>query len=987
MIKTLLFLLLTFFFTLPVLGQDRIVSGTLRDEMGEPLAGVSILIKGTTTGTASDANGYYSLRAPLGAVLVVSFIGYTTYEVVVTEQNSEPVGGSRTAPAVPATRRAFFPSQESDTLLPPRGVARLGANAPGFVVKRSSEPNQIRSSLTDQRLPAVGSIRLMKPGPATRKYGKAGQHGMLIVKPPNVQSSYSSSLQLTLTTSFTLDEVNRLAKLQNQYAQGRPLNENETWRGPETGEVFSWGPPLSGLEYDGAAYLYGNQGKLVPKGSGNGNPVRAYDPTRFFRTGTTFDQEISVRKTIRSTFLQVGYTTRNQQHIIPCSQSIRHAVSGKLSTRIFSLLDLDFSASYTQHEGDLLGKGANLARIVSAVYRTPPSFDNANGFSSGEAIRTESAYLLPQGTPRTYSPSQADNPYWLVNRMPDQQQLNKTLATLGLKYTRDHFYLNYRLGADLQSSQNTFGTPALAAGFPNGLLTQRDEKAGYLHSSLAASYQNRVDGTVLWLDASLAHSFTHSGRELSRLDGAGFSPTEPFQLDHATSLNPTRRSLFRNGHELKASLLLRYTNALHLTVGNRSYFSSTYSAGKPFLPHLGLAFKFSELAAFNYSSFLTEGKIRASYAQTVREAPLIYARWDYNTTTSAPSQYLSYYELPELFFEKGLQPEQIRQFETGLNLGFFNNRVQVELNYFSNQTQQAIYPVYQGNQFRLSNVADVRKRGIEGEISYSSYYGGAISWKTALHFTHIKPVVQRLDPAFERVPLSGFQSVSTNLVEGQPVGVMYGSRYQRSADGRQLIGNDGFPLVNPLDGPIGNPNPDWVAGLNNSLTWKQFTLGFIIDIRKGGDIWNGTQQALNYYGVSQQSADLRNGRSYVFDGVRTDGTPNGQPVELANPARGLEGNYWVRSGLTGVAEQAIQDDSWIRLNELKFSYRIPRLFPKALPHAEANLSLIGKNLFLITPYSGVDPNASLFGYESATGLDLFNVPNTRSYGFALTVKL
>ena len=110
-------------------------------------------------------------------------------------------------------------------------------------------------------------------------------------------------------------------------------------------------------------------------------------------------------------------------------------------------------------------------------------------------------------------------------------------------------------------------------------------------------------------------------------------------------------------------------------------------------------------------------------------------------------------------------------------------------------------------------------------------------------------------------------------------------------------------------------------------------------------------------------------------------------VDLANPARGLEENYWVRYGLGGVAEQAIQDGSWIRLNEVKMTYRFRKPLHRLLPKAEVHLSLIGKNLLLFTPYSGVDPTATLFGYESGMGLDFFNVPNTRSYGLSLSVKL
>jgi hypothetical protein len=288
--------------------------------------------------------------------------------------------------------------------------------------------------------------------------------------------------------------------------------------------------------------------------------------------------------------------------------------------------------------------------------------------------------------------------------------------------------------------------------------------------------------------------------------------------------------------------------------------------------------------------------------------------------------------------------------------------------------------------FGLVSGADIANRGFDGSLRYH-HYGQGLNWEVGLTWSRANPTVQRLFGGWERIPLAGFAEVSTNLAEGQPVGVLYGSTFARTAGGERLVGPDGFPRVSSELSPVGNPNPDWTGGLSGSLSWRTLSIALAVDIRKGGDIWNGTGQVLNYYGISRETREGRGVRDYVFGGVKPDGSPNDVPVAFADPAGGLAGNRWVQYGLTGVAEEAVRDGSWVRLGELKFTYNCTGLFRSLLPRSDVRLSLVGNNLLLLTRYPGVDPSAALFDYGWGAGLDLFNVPNTRSYGLSLIVKL
>ncbi|HEX8532342.1 MAG TPA: carboxypeptidase-like regulatory domain-containing protein, partial [Cytophagales bacterium] len=309
----LLFLLL---FALPAPGQDRLVSGVLTADDGAPLPGVNVVVKGTDQGTISDASGRYTLRAPLGATLVFSFIGFTPSEVVVTARNSSPVGG-KAVPAAPAgTAREMHPAPPvPDTAINRRGVASLALASPGYV--QQSGPNGAKVPApggVNRGVPQAYSIRFLPPGWATLRYGRAGKNGLFVVRD---QPLTIRPFRVSFSSFWTLDRVNRLPARQNAFAQGRPVAGTPAWRGPATGEGFSWGPALNSLAYTGAPDAYDRNGPLTTVGNGNGNPAAAYAPYAFFRTALTAEQALTVSRQVGETRVSVGAGWKDQQYIIP----------------------------------------------------------------------------------------------------------------------------------------------------------------------------------------------------------------------------------------------------------------------------------------------------------------------------------------------------------------------------------------------------------------------------------------------------------------------------------------------------------------------------------------------------------------------------------------------------------------------------------------------------------------------------------------------
>ncbi|HEY3402518.1 MAG TPA: carboxypeptidase-like regulatory domain-containing protein, partial [Ohtaekwangia sp.] len=927
-----------------------------------PLPGVNIVIKGTTTGTTTDANGYYSIRVPVGAVLVFSFIGMRTQEVLVTEKNLQPapVKSSAEKNSKPGRHRQKdarpVHSLYKDTLsrkVP--GVAVLTDETPSYAGKKEIDPDEVHS------------IR------------RSGNKYLIRTRDMIQRTGFS----LQFTTSYGIDQVNKLPHFQTTYAQGRPFNGALSWQGADQQEIFSWGPLVKTLEFDGSNYPYDKNGKLVPAGTGNSIPAKIYDARNFFRDGSVFANELMFAlPTAKSGTLLFDVESRDRKGIIPHSDYQRLNASVKLKNfRPSKNISVNASASANRSQGNLLTRGGNLSAIIGSVYRTPVTFDNTNGQSNKNAVHARDAYRLVDGTVRSHAPGLADNPFGLVNELPDDENLQRLMGSLSVRYTKDKFEFILAGDADYQQTDNTFGIPAGYSGYPDGRITQRSDDQLLTNIFISPSYTWYGNGTELKLSGSYQNQYTY--RDLTRRDGFGFngeSLEDPEAADHVITRENT---LGRVSHEVMASVKLERNDWLILELTNRSYFSNTIKPGHytNLFPTLGASIDLSELI---YVEPIQDLKFFASLSRSIREGPLLYSNWAYGSARMAVENYNAFYENNELFFHDGLNPETERKFEVGTKLFVFSG-LSFHASWFHNRTLDFIAPVWNGDQYQLANAADVKNYGSSIELGYNGRIGSEIDLNTYLRWSTYNTVALHVPADIEYVALAGFETIQTALASGKTVGSIYGTTYLRDEDGNKIIGNDGFPIENMTLKKIGDPIPDWTLGWSTYLSFRKFTLSFLFDFRKGGSVWNGTNAMLDYLGRSSATGKLRNTSNFVFDGVDSNGNRNTVPVNFADPSKPLSENRWVRHGWDGVGEDYIEDASWFRLNELTCSYQIVGNSHSRIK--EVKLSLIGRNLFVVTPYSGVDPYSTLFGNASGSGLDLFNTPSTRSYSVQLTFKM
>lgn len=926
------------------------------------MPGVSIRIKGTKRGTTSDMNGFYSLEAPVGATLVVSFIGFTTYEIKVQAGAASRQDRQKLKMAIRSEKRFPNPAALGEEV----GVAVLSDSSAGYKVEGRNNAN---------------GQQMLGPLAKIKQKGK-GEKQRLVLVPSYVQQRRRAQFRVEYTTALSRSEANRLPELQQSYAQGRSVNGQPEARGPETQELFSWGPALSSLSQEAS-------GKLVPKKAGL-PPAEAFDPYRVFRPGISTENHLQLFSEIADFSLRGGYGYKSGQGIIPGNNYNRHALdfSGRLKYRA---LEPRLYLSYSLAEEDLPQQGANMARILSSVYTTPPSFNILNGVSGRRQWTNPSSYQDGQGRELSYAPGLVNHPFRLINHSPDLQKRERFLSGLDVQATQLYpFRINYNVVFEQQNATDRFGMPPGTKGTLFGTLAERQHQTRGIHSNFSTSVEPELYSDFWELDLYAAYLFSYQQESLFRQDGRGFEAGAPYEIPDARLSREIRLQPFRRQHEVvgKANIYFSpdYYRLVQLGLLNRMYFSSTL-ADEPvhFLPAATLKVDLSRLDFIEDSWIISGPGLFAAYAATVQEAPLLYNQWHFNSLMYPVSRFREYTEMYELSPGSELRPEKQHKVELGAELDLFDKFLNVKLSYYRNQTQNFILP--RPGSFVLDNVAEVLTPGMEVVLSSQGYFDEG-RWQAGLTFSRSRPRVQSLYSAEDRLPIAGFQEISTNLVEGAPLGVIVGSRFLRDEAGRKIIGPDGFPLVSPEAGIIGNPNPDWLASLNGSLNYKKLGFSFVIDGRKGGDVWNGTQQFLNYYGTSRLTAEQREVKGYVFEGVTPEGDLNQQPVDFYNPALPVENNRWQRYGMAGVGEEGVEEASVIRINEIQLTYDLSRALNSLAGRGrleKVKVSLLARNLLLYTTYTGLDPAGNLFAYKQGRGLDLFNQPATRNLGFALNV--
>ncbi|MDU1891280.1 MAG: hypothetical protein E6767_11370 [Dysgonomonas sp.] len=779
------------------------------------------------------------------------------------------------------------------------------------------------------------------------------------------------------TSFIDITTVGRLPKLQSEYAQGR----DGQWHGADKMEHFSWGPAINSLEYSGTDYAYDKNGTLVASGSGNGIKAKTYDPTDFFRTGVSFGNSVDLKfpGLFRRGISSLSIGQRKNVSPIPNAYKESYNVSygiEKIKTgKFISQLGALYKSSY----GKFTEQGGNLATLMHAVLTTPPTFDNTNGLSTKKAAKQSSAWRLNDGSMRSYN-QLVSNPYMLVNELPDREKTDNLVAFAKTEFNTKKF-----------KNQTSFSFDKLWDKRYNGAIFQNLNRNSFKYEHLSNiiaqndfSYMTEDYDHDLKIDLFANYGFKHS-KDKSYKENA-------YETDVLSYFGDIKNRLHRNAHDIRYGGRFNKNNGnIILEVYNKHYFSNTAKSSDyvNLFPEVGFKWDMESFIDETFDRYDKHFTVYASANRSIGESSLIYKELAVLSTRMSSVDFNNYFEYTDIFFHNGLKPETYTKAELGLKYQTNRGNFNAELNGFYYNTHNFISPVLENNAIaNLQNIGRIRNYGYYLNATYqhgfNSYGKNRTYMNVTFNFSQTRNRVSAIYSDAPFIRMVGFENIATVFAKNQSLGTIYGSTYLRNEKGQIVIDDDGFPIADAEMKKIGDPTPDFVMTLSPSFNWRNFGLSFILEYSHGGDRWNGTRAALDYYGASEGTAKNRDIKGYIFKGVSQSGEQNTKAVDFYNPDDFISKNRWVRYGIAGIGEEYIEKATYLRLSNVTLSYtfnnRNRSHFIKSV-----RLGLRGQNLLLLTKYKGVDPASSLFGYSTGKGLDLFNQPSLRSYSFNLSL--
>jgi TonB-linked SusC/RagA family outer membrane protein len=1014
--KFAILMVLIFIGSASVCAQNQI-KGKVIDSTGIPIAGASVKVKGKSAGTRTNSDGSFELPGQSGNVLEITNVGhlpqtvtYTGNELVVrletdTKSLSEVIV---TALGIRREKRQLtYSTQEvkgetvvqakqdnivnglagkvsgvqitnssgmagSSSRITIRGnVSLLQDNQPLFVVDGvpidNSEPGGIdvfsqganntalfQGSTSNRAIDIdpsiIETITVLKGGAATALYGAAAARGAILITTKT--GGKSTKPVVSISSSLKFDNP-ILGEYQNKYSQGLNGNFiNGSIQG--TASSQSYGARVDTLKVNGA-------------------PVQLYDPRDiFFQQGVTTDNNISVSGGAEKSRYLLSYSYLNNKGIVPTTSFDRHAFFGKFTNQVSSNLAATVSLNYVHTVNHRTQEGNGLTNPLWGIYAAPITW---NPLPS----------TWPDGTQRLYRSLSRNNPFYQLENSGFVSTVNRFLPTVNLVYSPAKWItITERIGMDMYSDNARYYEDKSINGgiFGNqtGGVTNRLQEYRQLNHDFIVSLQKDIT-RELFGSISLGNNILSNFSDTYTQSGIGLNIPKFYNISNtSTSIVSDYVSKYRK-IGVYAQANLEYKRMLNLSLTGRYDGSSLLAGDKQYYPYgsAGLGFVFSEL--LRKTDAFTFGKVRVSYSSVGNDnippysttTPYVlggtvsinHVNFPYNGTNGA--------RLTNVQGNPNIKNENLTEFEIGTELKFLGNRISFEGSYFNRESKDLLSQIpvnpSSGFLYAIRNVGSIQNKGFEFLLNGTPIKTKNFSWDASLTFTRIRSKVTSLGEGVDQVQLGGFGNAGVFLFKDKPYGILYGLGYEKNAQGQILVDDDGIPLSTADYVPIGDINPDFNLGLNNTFTWKRFSLNFLFDWKKGGDVLNLDANYMWFYGTSKVTELGRETPFVVPNSVyASDGKPNISPVTAQD--------YWPT--ISSITESNIEDGTYLKLRTVSMAYSIPT-GTKNMPFKSLTFSVGGNNLWIHAPhYTSGDPEASVSGGGNGQGVTNFQTPTVRS---------
>lgn len=1015
--------------------QDTKITGTVEDEFG-PVAGASVVIKGTTNGTMTDMDGHFTLEGvKKGDIIQISFIGFATQDIPYTGQTALHVKLEEdaqkldevvvTALGMKRDKKALgYAMQElkGDELLSSRepnlanslsgkvsglqivrssngvgGSSKIvlrgnnsltGSNQPLIVVDGTPMDNftggvddvwgnsgaDMGNGLSDINPEDIESMTVLKGASAAALYGSRAGNGVILITTKSGKKN--EGLGITVNAGITTESIFLKPDMQNSFGQGSVGAYDNQSR-------LSWGPKA--------------EGQTVTDWMGRQVPLRTYDNIdAFFNTGTSFNEGISFQQNIKGTSVFSSINRSDDAGITPESKLNKTNITLRATTFLDEAekWKVDAKVNYINlnaHNRPI--QGVNPSNAFNTIYNLPRSLNVADFKNSVD----EDGNMIWWDA----SKNPQENPYWVTKYRQNNDTRNRLLGNIALKYAPTNWFnVELRGGTDYYTTTKNEKVYAGGNTTPSGLYSEGSEtfyenNYSFLATANKDNLIDRLGGFVTFGGNLMIQRRTKMNASAGELLVPNL-----FSLNNGINKPTVTSELIRRKmNSLYGSLQLNWDGYLFLDITARNDWSSTMSKANRsyFYPSVSLSGVISDMVpklGGQMPEWFTFAKVRASYAEVGNDLDpyqlynnFTVGKDENGNTTAAPGNVL---------YDSSVRSELIKSWEAGFDIRFFNNRLGLDAAWYkTNATRQLLnLPMdpFSGYSSRKVNAGNIQNEGVE--ISLNGLIldnPKGLSWNSTAQFSLNRNKIIDLYPGVTLYDIKTLDAIQIVAVQGSYYGDIYGQTFQRVEDkndpnyGKIIVGEDGLPLITTGKSKVGNQSPDWMLGWTNSFSYKGFNLSFLVDFRIGGDLYSAT--ASNLYTRGNAAGTVVNGERQDFIVPNSVvQTPNGY---TENKVPVTHQNYWERIGSTGnygLPEMYTYDATNIRLRNITLGYDFNKAMLKNTPFQRLRLSATCNNVWMIHyNLPGIDPESVSATNTNATGFENGAAPTSRSFTFNVTV--
>lgn len=1047
---------LLYFIPHDLAAQTVAVSGTINSTAtGQPLE--SVTIRNNTKSTVTDKNGQFTISVPAHSILSISYVGHASRQINVDSLSAgaaiwlEPSDNALDAVVVTAlgvskTKKSLgYATQEikgsavaeakesnivnalagkvagvrvtntqgdmGSSRIVIRGETSIaGNNQPLFIVDDVPVDNSqlgaggsrdFRNAIADLNSEDIESISVLKGPNAAALYGSRAAHGVILIKTKSGKNKKGLGVTINSNTSFA--NILILPDYQNVFGQGSEGKFSYVdgkGAGINDGVDESWGPKLDG--------------RLIPQfySKGVAVPFVAHPDNvkDYFKTGATYSNSISLDGGVANQYnYHIGFNNEKQYGVIPNSEAGKNNISFNAGYTVTPKLKLGINANYTVNSApNLPGSGGKRATSTMLQF---------TWFGRQVDVNQLRNYLDADGNTFNWNNSYYSNPFWVAYENTVSQRRNRFTGSVNLNYAiADGLNLNVRSGNDYYNDRRKLRIAYGTNGTPFGSY-EEDAFTVNENNTEATLRYNKAVSSDFSLDVLAGANLRSKYFEENDQQAPRLAVAKLYTLSN--SRDPLISSSYF--YKLKtysafASAQVGYKNFAFINLTARNDWSST-------LPEQSLSYFYPSV---NASVVLTD-------ALSIKSNVLSYAKirggWSKVGSDADPYQLLNTYNFNSPFngnpqlntsgvdLNPNLKSESTNSAEAGVELGLLGNRVRVDLSVYNtnsiNQILKVDVSASTGYTQKLLNAGKINNKGIEVQLGITPVKSKLFKWDVDLNYGANRSKVIILDDEgrLQNYVLGSYRNLQVIATVGKPYGTLFGNAYLRDAKGNIVVNNAGIPLADPNKKVLGKFTPDWVGGVNNSFTYKNLNLSFLIDASIGGSLFAGTNSTGSYTGVLASTLpgrDAEHGGLYyyypgnnkanatvglskggappagetvyedgiIFNGVKADGTANASIIPASQ--------YY--KAPRNIEEQFVYSASYVKLREVKLGYNLPQHLIKRIGLVGATVSIVGRNLWIIHKnVPNIDPE-NAFTNGNAQGLEDLTLPTVRSYGFNINLK-